>query len=48
MKSGSAFKRLPGMAAFHEAFEPARSLLIGRGGIDLEVFLEKPASAVLA
>ena len=39
---------LPGMAAFHDAFKPARSLLIGDGGVDLKTFLMKPASAVLA
>ncbi len=37
-----------GMEAFHKAFEPDRSLLIGPGGVELETFLSAPASAVLA
>jgi hypothetical protein len=36
------------MNAFHDAFAPARSLLIGPGGLDLEDFLSFPASKVLA
>lgn len=48
VKSAGVPSALPGMAAFHAAFKPARSLLIGEGGIDLAEFLLKPASAVLA
>lgn len=48
VKSARIPSALPGMSAFHEAFKPARALLIGEGGIDLAEFLLKPASAVLA
>ncbi|MBS1545809.1 MAG: ATP-binding protein [Bacteroidetes bacterium] len=48
VKSARIPSALPGMSAFHEAFKPARSLLIGEGGIDLAGFLLKPASVVLA
>jgi len=48
VKSGKVRTALPGMTAFYDAFKPARSLLIGEGGIALEAFLMKPASAVLA
>lgn len=48
VKSGKVGKALPGMAAFHDAFKPSRSLLIGEGGVGLEDFLAAPASAVLA
>ena len=48
VKSGKVRAALPGMAAFHDAFKPSRALLIGEGGIDLETFLMKPASVVLA
>jgi len=48
VKSAKVRTTHPGMAAFHDAFKPARSLLIGDGGLVLEHFLTKPASAVLA
>lgn len=48
VKSGRPRTNLSGMAAFHAAFSPARSLLIGEGGIGLQDFLMRPASAVLA
>lgn len=48
VKSARVPSALPGMAAFHEASKPVRSLLIGEGGIDLAEFLLKPASVVLA
>lgn len=48
VKSGRPRTALSGMAAFHAAFNPARSLLIGEGGIGLQDFLMRPASEVLA
>lgn len=48
VKSARVRSALPGMSAFHDAFKPARSLLIGEKGIGLSEFLLKPASAVLA
>ena len=48
VKSGTVKERFSGMNAFHDAFAPARSLLIGAGGLDLEDFLAFPASKVLA
>ncbi len=48
VKSGGVPKALPGMAAFHDAFKPSRSLMIGEGGVGIEKFLSRPASAVLA
>ncbi len=42
VKSGRAPETLPGMAAFSEAFRPARKLLVGGDGIDLETFLSTP------
>ena len=42
VKSGRAPETLPGVAAFSEAFRPARTLLVGGDGIDLETFLSTP------
>ena len=42
VKSGRAPEALPGMAAFSEAFRPARKLLVGEDGIDLGTFLATP------
>jgi predicted AAA+ superfamily ATPase len=42
VKSGRAPEALPGMAAFSEAFRPARKLLVGGDGIDLGTFLSTP------
>ena len=42
VKSGRAPETLPGMAAFSEAFQPARKLLVGGDGIDLGTFLSTP------
>lgn len=42
VKSGRPPAALPGMAAFTEAFRPARTLLVGPGGIDVAAFLETP------
>ena len=42
VKSGRAPEMLPGMAAFSEAFRPARKLLVGGDGIDLGTFLSTP------
>jgi len=44
VKSGRAPETLPGMAAFIEAFAPARVLLVGGNGIPIEEFLARPAS----
>jgi uncharacterized protein len=48
VKSGAVKERFSGMNAFHDAFAPARSLVIGPGGLDMEAFLSFPASKVLA
>ena len=42
VKSGRARNAAPGMAAFANAFRPARSLLVGGDGIGVEEFLSKP------
>ena len=42
VKSGRAADTLAGMAAFSKAFRPARKLLVGGDGIDIETFLLKP------
>ena len=42
VKSGRAPEALPGMAAFSEAFRPARTLLVGGDGIGVETFLTTP------
>ncbi|MDX9749786.1 MAG: ATP-binding protein [Flavobacteriales bacterium] len=48
VKSSRVRTALSGMAAFNDAFKPARLLLIGEGGLSPETFLAAPASAVLA
>ena len=48
VKSGRTGAALPGMAAFAEAFRPARKLLVGGDGIDVETFLLKPVEEWLA
>jgi len=48
VKSGRLRNAHSGLTTFHAAFAPARSLLIGGGGIPLEEFLMRPASKVLA
>ena len=42
IKSGRARNAAPGMAAFANAFRPARSLLVGGDGIGVQEFLSKP------
>lgn len=42
VKSGRRRDTLPGMAAFAEAFQPDRTLLVGGDGIELEAFLTRP------
>ncbi|GAB6059113.1 ATP-binding protein [Desulfonatronum parangueonense] len=42
IKSGRRRDVLPGMAAFVEAFQPDRTLLVGGDGIELEAFLSRP------
>jgi predicted AAA+ superfamily ATPase len=44
VKSGRARDTLPGMAAFDEAFRPARKLLVGDDGIPVGEFLAQPVS----
>ena len=43
VESGRVRDASPGMAAFAEAFRPARKLLVGGDGIALGDFLSKPA-----
>jgi uncharacterized protein len=42
VKSGRSRDTLPGLAAFADAYHPARKLLVGGDGITLEEFLSKP------
>lgn len=42
VKSGRRRDALPGMAAFVDAFQPDRTLLVGGDGIALETFLSRP------
>ena len=44
VKSGRAPDTLPGMAAFSDAFGPARQLLVGGDGIDVGSFLATPVT----
>ncbi|MBI4702323.1 MAG: ATP-binding protein [Deltaproteobacteria bacterium] len=44
VKSGRSRAALPGLAAFADAFRPARTLLVGGGGIAVEEFLVRPAA----
>ena len=44
VKSGRSRDALPGMAAFVEAFTPARRLLVGGAGVAVEEFLVAPAA----
>lgn len=46
VKSGRAASALPGVAAFTEAFAPARSLLVGGGGLSLEQLLSIPVERI--
>lgn len=48
VKSGHRAAPLGGVAAFAEAFRPARSLLVGGDGIELELFLGQPVERWLA
>jgi len=47
VKSGRRRDALPGMAAFVDAFQPDRTLLVGGDGLELETFLSRPISAWL-
>ncbi len=40
VKSGRRKEVLPGIAAFEKAFLPARSYLVGSGGMPIEEFLQ--------
>ncbi len=42
VKSGAARQGLPGLTAFERAFGPARKLLVGGGGVPVEIFLSMP------
>ncbi|MGE3799891.1 MAG: ATP-binding protein [Candidatus Kapaibacterium sp.] len=44
VKSAGGGEKLPGIDAFTRAFGQARPLLVGRGGIEVEQFLEMPIS----
>lgn len=48
VKSGRSPASLPGMAAFVDAFRPARTLLVGGQGIPVDEFLSVPAVDWLA
>ena len=47
VKSGRAPRTLPGMDAFIEAHGPARTLLVGSGGIPIERFLSTPVDQLV-
>jgi hypothetical protein len=47
VKSGRRRDSLPGMAAFDKAFQPARKLLVGTGGIPIEEFLRTSPGSLL-
>ena len=42
VKSGRTTTSLPGMESFAKSFKPDRRLIVGTGGISLELFLSKP------
>jgi hypothetical protein len=44
VKSGRPAGALPGIAAFVDAFESKRTLLVGTGGISIEAFLMQPVA----
>ncbi|TSE28520.1 hypothetical protein Tther_02036 [Tepidimonas thermarum] len=44
VQSGRAPQAHPGTAAFAQAFQPQRSLLVGGDGIALETFLLQPVA----
>jgi predicted AAA+ superfamily ATPase len=48
VKSSRSPTSMPGVAAFAEAFRPARTLLVGGQGIPLDEFLSTPATDWLA
>jgi predicted AAA+ superfamily ATPase len=48
VKGGARRDTLPGLAAFAEAFKPARKLLVGGDGIPLEEFLLEPVAHWIA
>jgi len=48
VKSGRRKEALPGVAAFDRAFLPARSFLVGTGGMPVEEFLQIPAYELFA
>lgn len=48
VKSGQRRDAMSGLAAFSDAFRPDRTLLVGRDGVALEAFLERPLSDWLA
>jgi predicted AAA+ superfamily ATPase len=48
VKSGRRKEALPGIAAFDKAFLPARSFLVGTGGIPVEEFLQIPPNELFA
>jgi predicted AAA+ superfamily ATPase len=48
VKSGRGREGLPGLAAFAEAYQPARMLLVGGDGIPVEEFLGRPVAHWIA
>ncbi len=48
VKSGRRAAALSGMAAFVEAFQPDRQLLVGGGGIPVDAFLRQPVAHWIA
>lgn len=48
VKSGRSREGLPGLAAFAEAFQPARRLLVGGDGVPVEEFLDRPVTHWIA
>jgi hypothetical protein len=48
VKSGRRKEALPGIAAFDKAFLPARTFLVGTGGIPVEEFLQIPPRELFA
>ncbi|MDD9856641.1 MAG: DUF4143 domain-containing protein, partial [Gammaproteobacteria bacterium] len=44
VKSGKAPGAFPGLDVFARTFKPARSLLVGKGGVSVETFLSTPAA----
>jgi hypothetical protein len=44
VRSGRRRESIAGVGDFTARFKPARSLLVGQGGLSVEDFLERPAT----